>query len=137
MDLNSLPSRMRDNQYLRGPDHYGCINTGLAPILMKSKDMRKFPRLAKGFKFLVGPEMFSTDALKALMIHHKVTGRTYKRDRHTVKFYKAYKSAKIEFTKQVKKIQDANKAEAHRHVILKAKARQGDAQAQADLIDYM
>ncbi len=137
MDLSTLPSRMKDNQYLRGPDHYGCSNTGLAPILMKSRDMRKFPDLAKGFKFYVGPEMFSTDAVKALMIYHRVTGRTYKIHRHTVKFYKKYKSAKAEFTRQVKKIQDANKAEAQRHLTLRTKARLGDAQAQADLMDYM
>jgi len=137
MDLSSLPSRLKDNQYLKGPDHYGCINTGFAPILMKSKDMRKFPDLAKGFKFLVGPDMFSQDALRALMIHHKVKGRTYTRNgRYKVKFYKKYKSAKAEFTRQVKKIQDANKAEAHRHLILKTKARQGDMQAVTDLIDY-
>ena len=136
MDLNSLPSRMRDNQYLRGPDHYGCINTGLAPILYKSKDMRKYPDLAKGFKFLVGPEMFSVDAVKALMIFKRVTGRTYKIHRHTIKFYKKYKSAKAEFARQVKKIQDVNKAEAQRHATLRTKARQGDMQAAADLLDY-
>lgn len=138
MDLNSLPSRMRDNQYLKGPDHYGCVNSGLAPILMKSRDMRKYPDLAKGFKFLVGPDMFSQDALRALMINQEVSGRTYTKDgRYKVKFYKKYKSAKVEFTRQVKKIQDANKAEAHRHLILKTKARTGDAQARLDLMDYM
>ena len=136
MNLDTLPSRMKDNQYLRGPDHYGCINTGLAPILYKSKDMRKYPDLAKGFKFLVGPEMFSVDAVNALMRFHRVTGRTYKIHRHTIKFYKKYKSAKAEFARQVKKIQDTNKAEAQRHLTLKAKARQGDMQALADLTDY-
>lgn len=136
MDLSTLPSRMRDNQYLRGPDHYGCINTGLAPILYKSKDMRKYPDLAKGFKFLVGPEMFSVDAVKALMIFKRVSGRTYKMHGRTIKFYKKYKSAKAEFTRQVKEIQDTNKAEAQRHLTLKAKARQGDMQALVDLTDY-
>jgi len=136
MKLDALPSRMKLNQYFRGPDHYGCSNTGLAPILMKSRDMHKFPGLARGFKFLVGPDALSDDALRALMIHGKVKGRTYKRHRHTVKFYKSYKSAKREFAKQVKEIQEANEQAARTHRDLTDRARQGDMQAATDLLDW-
>lgn len=136
MDLQSLPSRMKDNQYFRGPDHYGCCSTGLAPVLMKSRDMRRYPDLARGFKFLVGPEVFTDDALRALMIHRKVKGRTYKRDRHTVKFYKAYKSAKAEFTRQVRAIQEANEQAAKKHRELRARAQAGDMQAVAELSNW-
>lgn len=136
MDLNNLPRRLGANHYLRGPDHYGCSNSGLAPVIMKSKDMWKFPNLARGFKFLVGPEAFTDDALRALMIHRKVKGRTYKRDRHVIRFFKTYRAAKREFTKLVTDIWRDNDAARRTHAKLRDKARAGDQQAVLDLMDW-
>lgn len=136
MDLNNLPRRLGANHYLKGPDHYGCMNSGLAPVIMKSRDMCKFPKLAREFKFLVGPEVLTDDALRALMIHHTVKGRTYKRGRQVIRFFKTYKAAKREFTKLVTDIWRDNDAARRTHAKLRDRARTGDQQAVCDLMDW-
>jgi hypothetical protein len=136
--MKKLPVRLPLGKFFVGPDFYGCINTGMAPAILKSRLLKSYDRLGlvKGFKFAVGPGLFVEDAIKD-MTRGRVKGSTWKRSgRYTVKFFKTSKGAKAYFSRLVEKAVEVNRQEAETHRGLRAAAAAGDVQAAADLIDY-
>jgi len=132
-----LPQRLGKGRGVRGPDHYGCCNTGLAPAIMKSQALCNDPKLSNGYKFVVGPELFVDDAIRA-MYTGKVSGRTWRDHtrRYVVRFFKNYKAAKKAFQSLVDTITQENNETRDKHVALKKAASEGNPQAALDLLDY-
>lgn len=135
-----MPKRMIAGRYLLGPDFYRCSNTGTAPAILKSKALANYGRLglARGFKFVVGSQIYIEEAISAVVRGRMPTGATWTSDsnQRKVRFFKTYKAAKVAFEKLVDEAVAVNRAEKMKHQNLMSKARAGDMQAVLDLANY-
>ncbi len=135
-----MPSRMTTGRDLEGPDYYGCVNSGMAPAILKSKALADYGRLglARGFKFAVGPQLFIQDAINDVIRGRMKKGATWTRDggHYKVRLFKTYKAAKAYFEKLVAEVIAINAAEQVKHRELLRKAKAGDVQAVLALADY-
>jgi hypothetical protein len=133
----TIPTRLPKGRILLGPDFYGCINTGMAPALLKSKALANFPTLSRGYRFAVGPHLFVEQAVKALMFDRVKAGRGYYEfDGRRVVFCKTYATAKKRFAALVEQAEAVNAKVRAEHLAVKTRAKAGDLQAVVDLIDY-
>lgn len=132
--MMKLPKRLRLGQGVKGPESYGCYNTGLATVIFKSRLLKLYKDTAR---FAVGPELYIADACRA-----KVRGRASHKTKHVdgrrvVRFFKNYGQAKKCFWGLVNEVQEERRADVKRVAELKVKAAQGDMQAVCGLGDYM
>ena len=128
----TIPTRLPKGRILLGPDFYGCINTGMAPALLKSGALAKFPTLSRGYRFAVGPHLFVEQAVKALMFGQVKKGRGYYEfSGRRVTFCKTYATAKRRFTALVTEAESVNAKVRAEHIALKTRAKAGDMQALA------
>ena len=135
--LQGIPARLPLGKFVIGPDHYGCMNTGLAPGLLKSRKFKAYGNLVDNYKFAVGPQLFIEDAISAKCFG-KSTGKTFhKVDNHyIVKFFKTAKPAKAYFEKLCQVIIESNQESRKDHQANIDKAKKGDMQAALNLMDY-
>jgi hypothetical protein len=133
----TIPHRMPKGRILLGPDFYGCINTGMAPALLKSKALADYPTLSRGFRFAVGPHLFVEQAVKALMFNQVKQGRGYYEfDGRRVTFCRTYATAKRRFAVLVSAAEAANAEARAEHNALRASAKTGYLQAVLGLMNY-
>ncbi len=135
----SLPLKMKAGQILLGPDFYGCINTGIAPAILHSRILKEYPRLNRGYRFVVGEQMYVEQAAKDLLFDRVPKTQAYieyEDGRRSAKFFRTYKAAKNHFLFLSAEAEKRNKKIRAEHESTKARAAKGDMQAVADLIDY-
>ena len=96
----TFPTRLPMNKGFSGPDFPGCINSGFAPALLKSKSAATY----LGKPFMVGGSFavkFSqTDCILSVMRGK----RTKEMKRYKVRFFKTYSAAKKYFLKLMEPI---------------------------------
>lgn len=121
-----------------GPDHYGCMNTGLAPTILHSRWLHAHPKSNRGFRYVVGPDIYLQQAAKMLIAGHVPYDETFVEfgDQIRVTFHRTYDTAKRRFAFLVKEITEANARMKARHQAVLDKARAGDMQAVIDLGDF-
>ena len=90
-----FPTRLGWGKGFRGPDYPGCINSGAAPAMLKSRLADRY----LGKSFMVGGEMAvrygQTECISAAMNGK----RTRDMKRFNVRFFKTYAGAKKHFLK--------------------------------------
>jgi len=137
--MKSLPLRMGMGKNIVGPDYSGCCNTGMAPAIVKSALLNEYKSMSKGYKFVVGPELYVREAAVALLGgrlgKHKAR---YTRDwgRIVVRFFKTYASAKKYFMTLVNGIVAENEQQRQEHQRLREAASKGDVAAALATMDY-
>ena len=120
----SVP-KLPKGKWFRGPDFYGCCNTGLAPCIMHSKTG----------KYLVGPEIPCHDAMEAGI---QFTDKRVWADAHgrRVWLYKSRKPAVAKFMAMCGAQIMENDAMRRDHAATAAKAAKGDMAAALHLGDF-
>jgi hypothetical protein len=132
------PLSLHLGQKFIGPDHYGCMNTGLAPAILHSRWLHAHPHSNRGFKYVVGPDIYLQQAAKMLVAGQVAYDETFVdfSDRIRVTFARSYDVAKRRFAFLVKEIKENNARLKARHEAVLDKARTGDLQAVLDLGDF-
>ena len=97
---DSLPARMKDNQYFKVPRAAGCVGEPRVTI-WKPKILRDEWMLnSRGFRYVVGPDLELNDAV-IYMLRGKATHKTkHVHGHHTVRFFKHYRSAVAYFNEK-------------------------------------
>lgn len=134
-----LPTRLAAGKMFIGPDHYGCMNTGLAPTLLHSKFLHDHPSAGRGYRFAIGPEVFVQEAVRKLVLGKVPPGQAYAEfndGRDRVTFAKTYATAKRRFGFLVDEITKANAKVRATHLRLRRRAAKGDMKAVMSLMDY-
>ena len=92
-----LPRRLPIGKMVRGPEYYGCCNTGHMPVLVHSAQLENF--CSRGFRFCVGDDLYISDAMNAVLFPKAGKPKTsvWKTKYATVRFFKTYKAAKKYF----------------------------------------
>jgi hypothetical protein len=110
----------------KGPEHYGCCNTGMAPAIFHSRTG----------KYVVGPEIPARDAMRAGMtLFAKV--RTVGTDpRRKVWIFKGRKAAVSRFLVLCGAAILVNADMARQHTEARQKAARGDMAAALSLGDF-
>ncbi len=101
-----VPMRLGRGKGIRGPDHFGCINTGLAPGLLHSRKMIEYPGLFNGCRFAVGPVAYMNDGI--MKRAQQPRARKVTVGGRTVHFYRTYKAAKARYAALCDEIRAAN-----------------------------
>ena len=116
---------LKPGRYLRGPDFYGCFNTGTAPIII---------RPAREAVYLVGPEMTTLDTIcKTTFAKNK---RVFRFGKDTVYRFKTKAAAVAKFRELAGAAQDRNDEIIKQHQADREAAKRGDLAAIARLGDY-
>ncbi len=102
-----IPMRLGKGKGIVGPDHFGCINTGLAPGLLRSEKMADFPSLFDGCRFAVGPVAYINDAIMERARRPRARSVSLN-ERRTVYFYRTYKAAKARYKVLCDEVRTAN-----------------------------
>ena len=134
---DSLP-RLWLGQKLVGPDHYGCMNTGLAPAMLRSRWLHEHPLSNRGFRYVIGPDIYLQQAAKMLTSGAVRADESFVEfsDKIRVTFARKYETAKRRYAFLVKEITANNERLRSLHLATREKARAGDMQAVADLGDF-
>ena len=137
----ALPQRLTLGRYVLGPDFHGCINTGMAPAMLKSTVLHKHPSLARGFQFAVGPQIQVEPAVRDLVFGKIPDGQSYHQPpklgrHHRVRFFKTYASARKHFQSLVQAAEEQNAKVRAEEQTLRRRAATGDIGAAMELIDY-
>ena len=120
--------RLAKGQGIKGPEFYGCCNTGLAPAIVNS---------SIAGRYIVGPELYVTESQFVRTIGLNPRKRKFMFDRtRTVVAFKTRASAVKLFCKlcEAAKAQNDKIADEHRRDLAAAKA--GDLEAALRLGDY-
>ena len=118
--------RLAQGKGYKGPEHYGCFNTGMAPAIFHSRTG----------KYVVGPEIPCRDAMRAgmtLFAKVRIVG-TYLRRK--VWIFKGRKAAVSKFMALYGAIILENADTARRHAEARAAAARGDVAAALSLGDF-
>ncbi len=115
--------RLAQGHGFKGPDFYGCCNTGTAPSIFHSR-----------FGWVVGQECACREAMREG--HHLADIRTYGSGRRTVHFYKTRGPAVRLFMAQCGARILENEAMRKEHRETARLAQQGDLSAVMRLGDY-
>ncbi len=119
--------RLAKGKGYKGPDHFGCFNTGMAPAIFHSRTG----------KYVVGPEIPCREAMEAGMtLFAKVRVVNGTDPRRKVWIFKSRKAAVAKFMALCGAIILENAATAARCAELHRKAAQGDVAAAMALADY-
>jgi hypothetical protein len=116
--------RLGKGKGFKGPEFYGCYNTGVAPSIFHSRTG----------KYVVGPELRCRDAMRAALTltSHRVIGKG--RDR--VWMFKSRKPAVAKFTALCDAVIRENADVARQHAATRAAAGRGDLAAALALGDF-
>ena len=109
----------------KGPEHYGCFNTGMAPSIFHSRCG----------KYYVGPEIPCRDAIRA-GIGYFAKVRTVGTDRRKVFIYKGRKAAVAKFMALCGAQILENEKQRREHAEARAAAARGDIAAALRLGDF-
>lgn len=116
--------RLAKGHGYKGPEFFGCFNTGMAPCIFHSRTG----------KFVVGPELRCRDAMRAgATLQNK---RTYGKGNQRVWLYKSRKPAVAKFVALAVTQEQENRAVQREHADTLAKARKGDMAAVLALGDF-
>ena len=126
----TFPTRLAMNKGVVGPDFPGCINSGHAPALLKSKNAATYI----GKPFMVGGafavKYSQTDCILAAMRGK----RTEEMKRFKVRFFKTYAAAKKYFLKLMEPI-SAQREEARAAVQALKAAKPGTPEYMSALLN--
>ena len=120
--------RLTKGKGVRGPDFYGCCNTGMAPAIVHS-------RVAG--RYLVGPELYITEFEYVFQIFKQPRKRKFTFDNGRVVHAFRTRKAAVELFQQLAaaaKAQNDKIAEQHKSDLVAA--RSGDLEAASRLLDY-
>jgi len=136
--MSNPPSRLRLGQKCIGPDHYGCMNTGLAPAMLHSRWLHEHPLSNRGFLYVIGPDIYLQQAAKMLISGAVPADHSFVEfsDKIRVTFARTYDVAKERFAFLVNEITEQNARIRARHQAVRSKALTGDMQAALDLSDF-
>lgn len=124
--MNHKP--LQDGHYIKGPEPRGCYNTGVAPVIARSKLARRYI----GTQYIVGRDNDVTLHLQDTIIK-RMQGKPTK----GVRFYKTATAAWREFEKRCTAITESNNAEIRKINDLKKRVVAGDVSAMLELGDYI
>lgn len=108
----------------KGPEFYGCYNTGMAPCIFHSRTG----------KWVVGPELRCRDAMRAGIMLQNVF--CHGKGRQRVWIFKTHKNAVAKFTDLCITQTRENDAMRREHSATLEKARRGDMAAVLALGDF-
>ena len=123
---NTKIPRLTKGKGVRGPDYYGCCNTGMAPVLVHCR--------VSG-RYLVGPE-FYTEGAYARAIFNQPNKRKFAFDNRIVYAFKTRKPAVELFQRLCTEATERNTRIAAEHKRDRELATQGDMSAASRLLDY-
>lgn len=116
--------RLAKGRGYKGPEFFGCFNTGMAPCIFHSRTG----------KYVVGPELRCRDAMRAgLTLQNK---RCHGEGRQRVWIFKSRKPAIAKFVALAVAQEQENAAMRKQHSETLAKARKGDLAAALALGDF-
>jgi len=119
-----VPRRLAKGRGYKGPEFYGCFNTGMAPCIFHSRTG----------KWVVGPELRCRDAMRAgLTLGSK---RRHGEGRRAVWIFKGRKAAVAKFMALCGARILENDAVRREHAATLEKARRGDIAAALALGDF-
>lgn len=107
--------RLTKGRGVKGPEPFGCFNTGHAPVIMRSR--------ASG-KYLVGPEL-AVDAVRDAHLFHGHR-RKFGQGRDTVRVYRTRKAAVARFDELRAAMSAANDGMRAEYLQAKADAASSD-----------
>ncbi len=120
--------RLAKGQGIKGPEFYGCCNTGLAPAIVNS---------SIAGRYIVGPELYVTESQFVRAIGLAPYKRKFVFDRtRIVHAFKTRAAAVKLFTEQCKRAKAENDKIAQQHKSDLAAAKAGDLEAALRLGDY-
>ena len=128
--------RLKDNQMMKGPDHFGCFNSGLQPTIRKA--MRRTVQAAeKEVRYIVGPDLWGSEVgvkFRKFQIEAPFYGtprkRIYRNEHGREVFvYKTRGPAVKKFVALCNEVMESNEADRIEYRSLKAKADKGDLSA--------
>jgi len=129
-----MDKKLKYGQYLKGQEPYGCYNTGVAVVICRSKQAKKYT----GYEYIVSCDidvtLNLTDLLLDKMRGKKITSRFPKQK--PPKFFKTKTAAFKEFEKRNNAMVESVKRDIETVNELKRKANAGDMQAAISLMDY-
>lgn len=109
-----------------GPDYTGCVNSGMQPVLWRSRTLdsqKQFPKSDTGYRYVVGPYLYVEDAVSA-HIRGKCkslwTHPQFKGSRWTVRLFKTAKGAKEEYLRICRSLIEANEKDRNHIAALRA-----------------
>jgi len=116
--------RLAKGKGYKGPEFYGCYNTGVAPSIFHSRTG----------KYVVGPELRCRDAMRAgiTLLGKRVHGE----GKEQVWLFKSRKPAVAKFVALAVAQEQENRAMRQEHAATLEKARQGDMAAVLALGDF-
>jgi hypothetical protein len=126
MSKTKVP-RLTKGKGIRGPDYYGCLNTGMAPAIINS---------SIAGRYLVGPELYITTRDFAFAIARQPNKRKFSFDNRVVQAFKTRKPAVDLFQKLCHEATERNDRIAAEHKRDQELAANGDMAAVSRLLDY-
>lgn len=93
----TFPTRIAKGKLLLGPEYHGCVNTGMRPALLHSRFLAEHPRSSRGYRFVIGPELFVQEAVTRLVMGKVPPGQAFVESAlgdWRVTFAKTYATAK-------------------------------------------
>ena len=130
--LEGVKMKLKLGKYVKGQEPYGCFNTGVAPIIARSKLAKQYI----GKEYAVGTEIDANYHLTDAILNEM--GRVWKKGYKPpkVKFYKTKVAAIKEFNRLNAIMIASVKRDIARVKELKAKANKGNMKAAMALSDY-
>ena len=116
--------RLTKGKGFKGPEFYGCFNTGMAPCIFHSRSG----------KFIVGPELRCRDAMRQGI--GLTNARSVGEGNQTVWLYKTRKPAAAKFKALCAAQSHTNDLVGVAHAETLAKAKAGDLAAMLQLGDF-
>jgi hypothetical protein len=116
--------RLAKGRGYKGPEFYGCYNTGMAPSIFHSRTG----------KYIVGPEFRCRDAMRAgiTLLDKRIHGKGSQQ----VWLFKSHKPAVAKFVALAMAQEQENRAMRQEHAATLARARKGDMAAVLALGDF-
>lgn len=125
---NLVVPRLTKGKGVRGPEFYGCCNTGLAPVIVHSK---------VAGRYLVGPELYASELQYTFQIFKNPRKRKFVFDgNRTVHAFKTRKAAVELFHEQCDAVAEQNNRIRQQHQADLVAAQNGDMTAASRLLDY-
>ena len=135
-----LPDRLKLSTVYSGPDYPGCINSGLEPCILHSRNLESAKKLGLTKKrFVVGPRIL-VDAFLETPKHYAALKNTWKpnsKANRCVYLYADAAGAKRKFEELCAEVQAQRDAENAKRKALQAKARTGNPTAMVNLAFHM
>lgn len=125
--------RLKDNQGMKGPDYFGCFNTGLEPTIRKAV-RRTIQAAEKQVRYIVGPDLYASEVghdFRRFRVENPYAGhhtkRIYRNEHGREVFvYKTRGPAVAKFIALCNEVMKENDADRIEYESLKAKADKGD-----------